>query len=143
MKVADVMSPEVVLVSADATIREAARRMASARVSVLPVEENGALAGVITDGDITVRAAARGGNAGRRKVREIMTPGIHYCFDDQDVRAAAELMEEKQIRQLAVLNRSAELVGLVSVEDLALHADTEGLACEVIKMVAHPAPQCI
>ena len=139
MRVEEVMNSDVVMVSADATVRDAARTMAVSNVGMCPVEdEAGRLVGAITDRDIVIRAASRGGNAGRRKVREIMTPGIFYCFDNQDVKTAAELMEEKQIRRLAVLNRNAQLVGVVSVDDLALHRDSERLACEVMQMVSQP-----
>lgn len=135
MKVADAMSSEVGVISAEATVDEAARKMAQMNVGMLPVSDDGTLAGILTDRDLVVRVMARGGNAHKIKVREAMTPGAFYCFDDQDVRAAATLMEEQQIRRLVVLNRSAQLVGVVTVDDLALNPDSEKLACEVIQMV--------
>jgi CBS domain-containing protein len=135
------MNSDVVVISADATLREAAKIMASSDVGMLPVQDCGVLVGVITDRDITVRATARGGNAGRRRVREIMTPGVFHCFDDNDATTAAELMEKKQVRRLAVLNRDSGLVGIVSLENLAVHADGECLACEVIHALAQPALQ--
>jgi CBS domain-containing protein len=49
-----------------------------------------------------------------------MTPEIIYCFEDQDVKDAAILMEEKQIHRLPTLNRNKWIVGIVSLEDLAV-----------------------
>lgn len=81
-------------------------------VGALPVCGAGdRLAGMITDRDITIRATARCCDPTDTSVNEVMTPDITYCFDDQDVTEAAELMKEKQIRRLAVLNRNKRLVG--------------------------------
>ena len=57
-------------------------------------------------------------------VRDIMTPDVVYGFEDQAVEDAARLMEQYQIRRLPVLNRSQQLVGMVALGDLAVHAGT-------------------
>jgi len=49
-----------------------------------------------------------------------MTPTVIYCFDDQDVRKAADLMAEKQVRRLIVLNRDKKLTGIVSLGDICV-----------------------
>jgi CBS-domain-containing membrane protein len=68
-----------------------------------------------------------------------MTPSIIYCFDDQDVEQAARLMEGKQIRRLAVLNREKRLVGIVSLGDLAVHREVEPLAAEALEAISEPS----
>ena len=67
-----------------------------------------------------------------------MTPDVVYGFEDQDVEDAARLMEQYQIRRLLVLNRSQQLVGMVTLGDLAVHAGTRPVAAEVLEQVSEP-----
>jgi CBS-domain-containing membrane protein len=71
-------------------------------------------------------------------VREVMTPDVVYGFEDQDVEDAARLMEQYQIRRLPVLNRSQQLVGMVALGDLVVHAGTRPVAAEVLEQVSEP-----
>jgi len=82
---------------------------------------------MITDRDITVRATAEGLPPRLRHVRDVMTPDVVCCFEDQDVQEAARLMKEKQLRRLVVLNRDKRLVGIVSLGDLAVETGDEKL----------------
>jgi CBS domain-containing protein len=70
-------------------------------------------------------------------IREVMSPGIVYIYDDQDVEEAARLMEVKQIRRLPVLNRDKRLVGIVSLGDLAVEAGMV-LSGEALKEISRP-----
>jgi len=125
-------------VGPEAGLVEAARKMRSLDVGMLPVCENDRLIGSVTDRDITVRAIAEGFDPRATKVRAVMTPGIVYCFEDQDAKEAAQLMEEKQIRRLPVLNREKRLVGIISLGDLAVRTGREKLAGEVLERVSEP-----
>ena len=73
------------------------------------------------------------------RVRDAMTPEVYYCFEDDDVTKAAELMREKQVRRLPVLNESKRLVGIVSLGDLAVEAGTEHLAGEALEGISEPS----
>jgi CBS domain-containing protein len=139
MKLKDVMSREVQVVRPDATIQEAARKMAELNVGTLPICDGERLVGMVTDRDITVRAIAAGRDPKTTQIREASTDQIVYCFEDQDVREAARLIEEKQIRRLPVLNRDKRLVGIVSVGDLAVRTHDQGLAGEVVERVSEPS----
>jgi CBS domain-containing protein len=139
MKLQDVMSRNVEVVRPDATIQEAARKMAQLNVGPLPVCDGERLVGMVTDRDITVRATAAGRDPRTTPIREAMTDKVIYCFEDQDVREAAQLIEEKQIRRLPVLNRDKRLVGIVSVGDLAVRTHDKGLTGEVVERVSGPA----
>jgi CBS domain-containing protein len=107
-------------------------------VGSLPVCDNDRLVGMVTDRDITVRATAGARDPAATWVRDVMTPGIVYCFEDQDVREAARLMEEKQIRRVAVLNRDKRLVGIVSLGDLAAETRDEQLVGGTLGAVSEP-----
>jgi CBS domain-containing protein len=119
MKVREVMSKDVLVASPDDTIEKAATLMAQADCGVLPVGENDRLVGMVTDRDITLRAVAKGQPPDRCKVRDVMSSGIKYVFDDQTTNAAAKSMSDQQVHRLPVLNRQKRLVGIVSLGDLA------------------------
>lgn len=119
-QVREVMTTGVRLVTPDDTIQEAAATMAKANLGALPVGENDRLVGVITDRDIAVRAVAKGERPDQCTVREVMSPGIKYVFDDETAEAVAKNMSRLQIRRLPVLNREKRLVGIVSLGDLAV-----------------------
>jgi predicted transcriptional regulator len=70
-----------------------------------------------------------------------MTPELIYCFEDQDEAEAARLMKQKQVRRLAVLNQAKQLVGIVSLGDLAASSVQEQLAGAVLLAVSEPATQ--
>ena len=98
MRVADVMTANVERVPPDTSIREAAAKMRDLDVGAIPVFEDDRLIGMVTDRDIAIRGFADGG-AESRTVREVMTPGISYCFEDQDIREAGKLMRERKVRR--------------------------------------------
>ena len=71
--------------------------------------------------------------------RDVMTTDAIYGFEDQNVNQAAKLMDENQIRRLIVLNRAKQLVGVVSLGDLAADRGDERLAGDTLKQVSEPA----
>jgi CBS domain-containing protein len=138
MQVKEVMTRGVECVGPDATLQEAARKMKDLDVGPLPICDNDRLAGMVTDRDITVRAVAEGKDPRNTRVREVMTPGINYVFEE-DVAHAAQLMKDKQVRRLVVLNRDKRLVGIVSLGDLAVETGDEHLAGDTLERVSQPA----
>jgi CBS domain-containing protein len=139
MLLKEIMTPDVEVVSPGDTLAEAARKMAELDVGPLPVCEGRRVVGMLTDRDITVRATAAGCDPNTTLICDAMTQDITCCYEDQDVREAARLMGEKQIRRLPILNRANELVGIVSLGDLATEAGDRGHPGEVLKKVSEPA----
>jgi CBS domain-containing protein len=140
MRVRDVMTRGVECAQASGTIADAARQMQQLNVGSLPVVgENHKLIGIITDRDITVRATADASDPSATPVRDIMTPHVTFCFDDQNLADAAHLMEEKQVRRLVVLDREQHLVGIVSLGDLAVKSPDERLSSGALEGVSFPA----
>jgi predicted transcriptional regulator len=64
---------------------------------------------------------------------------VIYCYEDQDVEEAAQLMQENQIRRLVVLDRDKRMAGVVSLGDLAMNG-TADLSGEVLQSVSEPVP---
>jgi CBS domain-containing protein len=139
MRVKDVMTRGVACMPPSATLQQAAQKMRDLDIGPLPVcGDNDRLVGMLTDRDITVRAVAEGLDSRTALIRDVMTPTIVYCFEDQDVSEASRLMKENQIRRLVVLNRDKRLVGIVSLGDLAVDAHDEELVGATLEAVSEP-----
>jgi CBS domain-containing protein len=121
MRVSDVMTRDVKLVSPAQAIREAARLMAECDAGALPVGEDDRLVGVVTDRDIAIRAVAEG-KGPDTPVREVMTAQVLYCFEDEALEHVAQNMGEQKVRRLPVLSREKRLVGIVSIGDVSRSA---------------------
>ncbi|MGK6320429.1 CBS domain-containing protein [Sphingomonas sp. DT-204] len=137
MKVNECMTREVRIVDPDQTLEQAARTMADIDAGILPVGENDRLVGIVTDRDIAIRGVARGCQPSA-KVREVMSPEILYCFEDDDIEDVLNNMAQIQVRRLPVLDRNKRLVGVVSITDLADSGD-ETHAGEVLCEIARPS----
>jgi CBS domain-containing protein len=135
MQVKEMMTRGVECVAPDTTLQEAAQKMKALDVGPLPICEADRLAGMLTDRDIVLRCVAEGRDPRTTKVRDVMTEGIVYCFEEEDVRLAAQLMTEKQVRRLVVLNRDKRLVGIISLGDLAVDAREAQLAGETLERI--------
>ena len=138
MQVHDIMSANVHLANPNMSIRDAARQMRAENIGALPVGENDRLIGMVTDRDIVMRAVAEDRSAGNTTVREVMSGGICYCYEDDDVSEAASVMSEHQIRRLPVLNRDKRLVGVVALADLR---KADGAGSAALKGISEPSDQ--
>lgn len=135
MAVNDIMAKNVTWVAPDLSLQDAAKKMRELDIGCLPVSKDNRLIGMITDRDIACRAVADGGDPVKTMTAEAMSQGVTYCFEDQDVIEAADLMKQNQIRRLLVLNRQNQMVGMLSLGDLGLHAPHE-LTGEVVEAAA-------
>jgi CBS domain-containing protein len=120
MQVSEIMTRQVEIVPPDASLQQAAAIMEAEGVGSLPVCSGRRLLGAITDRDIVVRGVATGGSPVDMLVRDCMTSDIAYAFEDEEVEAVLERMKALQIRRLVVLDREKNLVGIVSLGDIAV-----------------------
>ena len=121
MRVSEAMTREVRLTKPRQSIQAAAGLMAEIDAGALPVAERDRLVGMITDRDIAVRAVAAG-KGPDTPVREVMSSGVRYCFEDEELDHVAHNMGVERIRRLPVVNRSKRLVGILSLGDIAAAA---------------------
>ena len=139
MRIAEVMTTDVEVIDSNAPLTEAAAKMKTLDVGLLPICDGDKLKGTLTDRDITVRGIAEGFDPSDTKVSDIMSTDIAYCFEDEEIDKALSLMEDRQIRRLPVLDREKRLVGIVSLGDLAVHAGQKERLGETLKEVSQPA----
>ena len=132
MKVQEIMSRKLESTSPTSTLRQAARKMSELNVgSLLVVDDNSNLLGIITDRDISCFAIAMGHDLNWTEVQKVMTKEVITCFDDQEIGDAAHLMEDKHVRRLVVMDHDNKMTGFLSVDDLARYSHE--LAGEVLR----------
>lgn len=136
MKIKEIMTRTVEVIHPSDTLQNAAEKMRNHNVGFLPVYNSGELIGVLTDRDIVVRAMAKGADPRTMLSWELITSPAIYCFDDQSVDDAMDLMHDKQIRRLVILNRiTKQLAGVISLGDLAVNVDDK-MSGEVLQYIS-------
>src|SRR5260221_14722618 len=118
MQVKDAMTANVELASPTQTIRQAAFFMGKLDCGALPVADKDSLVGMITDRDIAIRAIAAG-KGPKTLVREVMSPEVLYCFEDQELDEVAQNLSDIKVRRLAVQKPQKPLVRLPLLADHA------------------------
>ena len=79
--------------------------------------------GMITDRDICIAAATRSKTPAEMRASEVISSnGIHACKPDDDVRVALRTMRKHRVRRLPVVDQQQRLSGILSINDLAIHA---------------------
>ncbi len=139
MLVRDVMTRGVETIAPTDSLRTAAQKMSALDIGPLPVVEGERVVGMVTDRDITVRATAEGLDPHSTRVRDVMSTEVVSCHEDQDVGQAAQMMRDKQIRRLVVLDRQGRLAGIVALGDLAVETGDEWVAGRALEGVSRPA----
>lgn len=135
MRVKEAMHPGVEWVKPDTLVSAVAQKMRDLDIGAIPVCENNRLIGMITDRDIACRAVADGRDVSKLTAREVMTEGIVYCRDSEELDDAIHIMEGKQIRRLPVIDKDKRMVGMLSLGDVS-HAASQQLSGEVIRAVS-------
>lgn len=125
MKIKDVMTRDVQLVSPDDTVQEAAQIMADVAAGAVPVGTERQPEGMLTDRDVLIRLVAEGLDPRATTVRKIMSADVLSCREEDDAAAAADLMRQRQVRRLPVLDAEEKLVGIVTLSDIARRIPAE------------------
>jgi CBS domain-containing protein len=140
VKVKDVMHKGVEWVGPDTPVTELAKLMCEHDIDAIPIGEDDQLIGMVTDRDIVCNGLAeKEFDVRSATARDVMTPGIHCCRDDDDLAKAVRHMEELKVRRLPVINKSKRMVGILSLGDVSQAASVD-LVTECVKSVsAHHA----
>jgi CBS domain-containing protein len=136
MKVKDAMHKGVDWVGPDTPVTEIAKLMREHDIGSIPIGENDRLIGMVTDRDIVCNGLARDGfDARGATARDVMTPGVHCCREDDDLAKAVRHMEALKIRRLPVINKSKRMIGIISLGDVS-HSASGDLLSECVKTVS-------
>jgi len=136
MKVKDAMHRGVEWVSPDTPVTALAKLMCERDIGAIPIGENDRLIGMVTDRDIVCKGLAVDSfDARLATARDVMTPGIHCCREDDDLAKAVRHMEALQVRRLPVMNKSRRMIGILSLGDIS-HSAPGDLVSECVKSVS-------
>jgi len=114
----DIMTTDCVTVTPQDNIYEAAVKMKQHDIGFIPIVEGKKLIGVCTDRDLVIRGYAEK-HPGSTSITEVMTKDCITCSPDTSLDEAAEIMADKQIRRLCIVE-NGELVGVCAIGDLAV-----------------------
>lgn len=130
-KVSDVMTKQVIYLPAETALDEAARAMREADIGDVVVTEGSALAGMVTDRDIVVRAVAERKDPASTTIGSVATRDIIMIEQNSSAADAASLMRARGVRRVLVCDADRQLVGIISLGDLAMRLDPTSALSEI------------
>jgi CBS domain-containing protein len=139
MQVREIMTANPVCATPDTSLREIAQMMVEHDCGCVPIVENQSNKkpiGTITDRDITIRAFATGQNPAELKASDAMTMGVATITLDANIEKCADVMEDKKIRRVVVVNDDGKVVGMVAQADIAEHAPHPSLVGNVVNEIS-------
>ena len=114
--VADVMTKSVISVDASMTVNGAAKMMEDAKVGAVIVMENNTPIGIVTDRDFAIKIVAHAYQI-TTPVKQIMSSPLFSISSDESVRTSADLMNDRGIRKLPVMDNE-NVVGIITATDI-------------------------
>ncbi len=131
-KVRDVMNRQPIRLQGSAPVIEAARQMQAANVGAVIVEDSsGEPCGIVTDRDITLRAVALGRDPATTPLSDVCSNGLTTLSPDDDLERAIQIMREKAVRRLLVVDPQNRAVGVLSLGDLAIARDSQSVLGQI------------
>jgi CBS domain-containing protein len=141
MKIKDIMSKDVQIVSPDTLLHDVAKKMQQRDCGSILVGKDDRLMGVITDRDLALRCVAQSHHPAQTTAEQVMTKQILYCRDTDDTETVALDMTKNKVRRLPVLDKDKRLVGIVSLGDLAVNSTDHNICGKALGHIcAVPGP---
>ena len=134
MKVQRLMTKQVGSCRSHENLETAAQVMCELDCGCVPIiDSDSKVIGMLTDRDICMAAYYQGRTLGEIPVSSAMSREVYACFPEDDLTVAERIMESKQVRRLPVINEGRHLVGLLSLDDIAIRAAKEEGKKRVLK----------
>jgi len=125
MNVQALMNSNVKYAGTDASVADVITVMEKNDCGAVPiVNAQNKVVGMITDRDICLALGRRPLPAAAIPVAEVMSRRVYACGPDEEVHAALQTMENKKVRRLPVIDGNGQLVGILSMDDIVLHAES-------------------
>ena len=134
MKIREIMTTDVASATPETSLEEIATMMRDADTGAIPIVDDDALIGIITDRDIVLRCVAEGKDAAETLAEDIVTEEPETVEPDDDVEEAAHIMAHRQVRRLPVC-QDGRLVGMLSLGDIAVK-ESEDTAGDTLESVS-------
>jgi CBS domain-containing protein len=132
MKVRELMTPHVQAIWLTESLADAAKLMWENDCGVLPIIKDNKVIGMVTDRDVCMAVAMRDTNPSSVSVEEVMTGEVFSVHPDDDIQQALQTMQEHKVRRLPVINPEGELEGILSMNDVVLHENSnDGAHAEI------------
>jgi CBS domain-containing protein len=140
MKIKEIMTTQIETVTPSMPIAKVAEKMRDLDIGFIPVcEKNNKIVGTVTDRDITIRSVAQGRDPRLAPVSEIMTQTVFHCYEEDDVDSVARSMQQSEVRRMVILDRQENLVGIVSLGDIARVSGEQSMAGETLRQIIEAA----
>ena len=119
MTVSEIMKTDVSTCGPQDDVATAAEIMVRAHCGFVPVvDARGAVAGVVTDRDVCLRAADKSRPMAHISVQEVMSQPVVGCFPDENLKVTIATMAKHHVRRLPVLDKEGHLRGVLSIDDV-------------------------
>jgi|SRR5579884_1157724 len=139
----EVMTKELVVCFPSDSVARAAELMAKHHVGALLVidsEETRRLQGIVTDRDLVLRVVAHGHDPRSMSVGHVMTRTVLTCAPEQDIGEAIDLMADRQVRRLAVVE-DGRLAGIIAQADIANRSFDRERTMRMLQEISQPEPK--
>jgi len=114
----DAKGRNVISISADASVFDAIKMMADESIgSLVVLDENGGLAGIVTERDYARKVIVKGRSSRDTRVADIMTADVLTTSCDNTVNSCMEVMSAKKLRHLPVVE-DGRVIAMISIGDL-------------------------
>ena len=140
-KCSEVMTREPACCEPGESIVKVAQTMKQEDVGSVPVvesHEDKKLVGIVTDRDLVVKVLAKGSNMDRATVRDAMTSNPASCRENDDVSKAVQLMSERQVRRMPIVDDAGRLTGIISQADVATRMNRDETTGELVEAISEP-----
>lgn len=131
----DIMTNNVIYINPKSSIIEASKIMKDNNIGFLPIIDKNLLIGVITDRDIVTRALSN--NTFSNIFSYSTKSPIYMVKEETQLNDIINLMSEKQIRRVPVLNNKVDLVGIIGMKDIMkiIQCDLKGIFQDIINPI--------
>lgn len=162
LRVRDIMTRNLAVATRDTSLHDVARMMKEEDTGVIPVVEfrskggnggtgrtetdetrlntsnysHGKLLGLITDRDIVLRAVAEGKDCNAIRAEEVMSPDVHTARPHERVVDVIRRMGDKQVRRIPITNENGNLLGIVSMGDVAVETEADRELAEALEDIS-------
>ena len=135
MRIAEIMTRDVIAVPVDATLIEAAELMRDHDIGFLPVVASDVVVGVVTDRDLVIRGIGECRNPALTTVRDVMSTKPVWCYENDVLTDAADILANNHLHRLIVVDNNKKLSGLLSLDDLAANMSSDRLLGKVLRQI--------